>query len=152
MYFSECFQTFIDNAYQRLRVEADRYRDQQETTALETRRVVGQARQKQEETERKSVELQKRIAELESRARAQTQRQEELQTALLVATRSSQQTSREQELISSLREAVSIQAVCIGLIVAVWLSCCVVLLMLTPPNRGSKGVCPRKDCLKLKFC
>jgi len=102
---------FIDNAYQRLRLEADRYRDQQEATTERAQREVTLAKQKQEETEKKSVELQKRIEELENSARLHAHRQEELQTALLVATRSSQQRSREQELISSLREAVSVARV-----------------------------------------
>ena len=94
-----------------MRLEADRYRDQQEAITLEAQRAVAQTKQKQEEAEKNALKLQNRVEELENNARIHRDRQGELQTALLVATRSSQQTSREQELISSLREAVSMNLI-----------------------------------------
>ena len=105
--FISCLQAFIDNAYQRIRLEADRYRDQQEAIVQDAQRQIADARKKQTDAENQSGQLQMRVLELENEARALNLQQEELQTALLVATRSSSQTSQDQELISSLREAVT---------------------------------------------
>lgn len=85
---------------------ADRYKDQHNATLEDARRTIDAANKKQAEAEQKISGLVAQLEQFKKDAKSRADQQQELQTALLVATRSSQKPSHDQRLINHLKDSV----------------------------------------------
>ncbi|CAK8682932.1 uncharacterized protein LOC143470192 [Clavelina lepadiformis] len=96
-------QEHVDSFYQRLRREADSHKSERDIA----RRALAEMSKKLDDAKKNVAEQCTKIAQLESEKLMQSAQTEELQAALIVATRSqfSQSSPVESETITSLREA-----------------------------------------------
>lgn len=106
--FTPAQQEYIDGVYQKLRAEADRFKEKVEITAAEGRRNLEAERKLREEAEKTVEELGTKVTEQESKVNQLLIQSDELRSALVVATRTQEFSAQEdQELtINNLREAV----------------------------------------------
>jgi len=136
--FTPAQQNYMEKVYQKLRSEADQLKEQLVVVAEEAERNLQTEKTLRMSAERLVSDLQTKLAEQEDVVKRTSAQCEELQAALVVATRSHQYSSMSRErpsedqsgIINNLREAVSLMCAAVYLFINFYLCIPIVTSMI----------------------